>query len=66
MHTYHFERGPRSYIYTKCVPCNKQKLKYIRINNQNQKFKLIYFDNVHTHPMISRKSRSSYNLSEIY
>lgn len=33
-HTYCFERGPRSYMYTKCISCgHKQKLKYMKQNN---------------------------------
>ena len=33
-HTYCFERGPRSYMYMKCIPCgHKQKLKYLKYNN---------------------------------
>ena len=33
-HSYCFERGPRSYMYTKCIPCGHTlKLKYRKFNN---------------------------------
>lgn len=33
-HSYCFERGARSYMYTKCIPCgHKQKLKYLKHNH---------------------------------
>ena len=35
LHTYGFLRNDRSYIYTKCLNCNKTKFKFLKIGLDN-------------------------------
>jgi hypothetical protein len=66
-HSYCFERGPRSYMYTKCIPCgHKLKLKYRKFNTPGEKFKLIFFDNTHNHTNFCKKSKHHYNMNEVF
>lgn len=67
MYTYCFDRGPRFYLYAKCLPCGqKQKMKYIRLNAAGEKFRLVYFDNTHNHSQQSQRKKSAANNREIY
>lgn len=52
---------------TKCIPCgvNKPKLKYVRLSNSDEKYRLDYFDNTHNHTSYCKSSKNSYDLREI-
>jgi hypothetical protein len=64
MHTYSFDRNKRGYLYTKCINCNKNKMKFLKINGDlpNAKYKLVFFDNTHSHTQVVKKKKHLYNM----
>jgi hypothetical protein len=65
MHTYGFERNNRSYLYVRCVHCAKIKLKFLKTNsdqNIDGAYRLMKYDNTHSHLNYVRKKKTQYNM----